>query len=147
MSERVYLRPTGFVDAPFGHDGKVARLAGGLLWFSAVELLRVQDGRLSAELVPVEGIEQRLDEPGRIAWKNIVRPRPPLTFGQRVIRLDQPQVMGIVNVTPDSFPDGGAHADADTAIHAGYDMAAAGAALIDVGGESTRPGSKPVGRR
>ncbi len=144
MSERVYLRPTGFVDAPFGHDGKVARLAGGLLWFSAVELLRVQDGRLSAELVPVEGIEQRLDEPGRIAWKNIVRPRPPLTFGQRVIRLDQPQAMGIVNVTPDSFSDGGAHADADTAIHAGYDMAAAGAALIDVGGESTRPGSKPV---
>lgn len=144
MSERVYLRPTGFVDAPFGHDGKVARLAGGLLWFSAVELLRVQDGRLSAELVPVEGIEQRLDEPGRIAWENIVRPRPPLTFGQRVIRLDQPQVMGIVNVTPDSFSDGGAHADADTAIHAGYDMAAAGAALIDVGGESTRPGSKPV---
>ena len=144
MSERVYLRPTGFVDAPFGHDGKVARLAGGLLWFSAVELLRVQDGRLSAELVPVEGIEQRLDEPGRIAWKNIVRPRPPLTFGQRVIRLDQPQAMGIVNVTPDSFSDGGAHADTDTAIHAGYDMAAAGAALIDVGGESTRPGSKPV---
>ena len=144
MSERVYLRPTGFVDAPFGHDGKVARLAGGLLWFSAVELLRVRDGRLSAELVPVEGIESRLDDPGRIAWGNLIRPRPPLTFGQRVIRLDQPQAMGIVNVTPDSFSDGGAHADTDTAIHAGYDMAAAGAALIDVGGESTRPGSKPV---
>ena len=54
MSERAYLRPTGFVDAPFGHDGKVARLAGGLIWFSAVELLRVEGVRLAAELVPVE---------------------------------------------------------------------------------------------
>ena len=144
MSERVYLRPTGFVDAPFGHDGKVARLAGGLLWFSAVELLEVRDGRLAAELIPVEGVERRLDEAGRAAWENIVRPRPALTLGERVIRLDQPQVMGIVNVTPDSFSDGGAHADPDVAIRTGHDMAAAGAALIDVGGESTRPGSKPV---
>ena len=56
---RIYLRPTAFVDSPFGHDGKVARLAGGLNWFAAVELIRV-DGRqrVSAELVPVEGIER-----------------------------------------------------------------------------------------
>ena len=144
MSERAYLRPTGFVDAPFGHDGKVARLAGGLIWFSAVELLRVEGVRLAAELVPVERIEERLDEPGRRAWERIIAPRPALTLGERVIRLDQPQVMGIVNVTPDSFSDAGAHADPAVAIRAGHDMAAAGAALIDVGGESTRPGSKPV---
>jgi len=144
MGERVYLRPTAFVDAPFGHDGKVARLAGGLLWFSAVELLRVADNRLMAELVPVEGIETRLDEPGRAAWENITRPRPPLNLGDRTIRLDQPQVVGIVNVTPDSFSDGGAHEDPSAAIKAGHDMAAAGAAIVEIGGESTRPGSKPV---
>ena len=144
MSERAYLRPTGFVDAPFGHGDKVARLAGGLIWFSAVELLRVEGGRLAAELVPVEHIEERLDEIGRRAWDRIIAPRPPLALGERVIRLDQPQVMGIVNVTPDSFSNGGAHADPAVAIRAGHDMAAAGAALIDVGGESTRPGSKPV---
>jgi dihydropteroate synthase len=144
MSERIYLRPTAFVDAPFGHDGKVARLAGGLLWFSAVELLRVQDGRLAAELVPVGGIEERLDEAGRAAWENITRPRPPLMLGERVVRLDQPQVVGIVNITPDSFSDGGAHEEAAAAIRAGHDMAAAGAAIVELGGESTRPGSKPV---
>ena len=60
------------------------------------------------------------------------------------MRLDQPQVVGIVNVTPDSFSDGGRFADAAAAIEAGHDMAAAGAAIVDVGGESTRPGAKPV---
>jgi dihydropteroate synthase len=52
--------------------------------------------------------------------------------------------MGIVNATPDSFSDGGQFADAAAAAQAGADMAAQGAAIIDVGGESTRPGAKPV---
>jgi dihydropteroate synthase len=52
--------------------------------------------------------------------------------------------MGIVNVTPDSFSDGGEFADASAAADAGADMAAKGAAIIDVGGESTRPGAAPV---
>jgi len=140
MSERTYLRPTGFVDAPFGHDGKVARLAGGLLWFSAVEMI----GPDGTELLPVAGVEARLDEAGQSIWANLTSPRAPLTLGERVVRLDQPQVAGIVNVTPDSFSDGGQFSDAEVAIEAGHRMAAAGAALIDVGGESTRPGAKPV---
>jgi len=53
-------------------------------------------------------------------------------------------VMGILNVTPDSFSDGGQFLDADRAVEHGLEMAAQGAALIDVGGESTRPGSQPV---
>jgi dihydropteroate synthase len=52
--------------------------------------------------------------------------------------------MGILNVTPDSFSDGGRHADTQAAIEAGLAMARAGAALIDIGGESTRPGSMPT---
>jgi dihydropteroate synthase len=52
--------------------------------------------------------------------------------------------MGVVNVTPDSFSDGGLYLDADTAIAHGVELAAAGAAVIDVGGESTRPGAEPV---
>jgi dihydropteroate synthase len=137
---RTWLRPTGFVDAPFGHDGKVARLAGGLLFFSMVELVR-EDG---TELVPVAGIEDRLGEAERAVWQRLTAPRAPLQLGERVVRLDQPQVVGIVNVTPDSFSDGGAHAEAEAAIAVGHDMASAGAAIVDVGGESTRPGAKPV---
>ncbi len=62
----------------------------------------------------------------------------------RILRPDRPLVMGILNVTPDSFSDGGLYLDADAAIAHGLDMAAQGADIIDVGGESTRPGAEPV---
>lgn len=57
---------------------------------------------------------------------------------------DHPAVMGILNLTPDSFSDGGAYVDVEAAIDHGLKMAEAGAHLVDVGGESTRPGSQPV---
>lgn len=145
MTERTLLRPTAFVDSPFGHDGKVARLAGGLNWFAAVELLRLQGHRrVAAELVPIEAIDSRFDEDMAAQWRALTSVRAPLQLGERTIRLDQPQVMGIVNVTPDSFSDGGQFADGSAAAAAGARMSEAGAAIIDVGGESTRPGAKPV---
>ena len=77
--------------------------------------------------------------------QRITAPRAPLALGERTLRFDQPQVMGILNVTPDSFSDGGRHgADPAAVASAGVDMAAAGAALVDVGGESTRPGATVV---
>ena len=145
MTPRTLIRPTGFVDSPFGHDGKVARLAGGMNWFGLVELIRVDGNRRkSSEVVPVEGIEERFDEAMAADWTRITAPRSPLQMGERTIRLDQPQVMGIVNATPDSFSDGGSYADAAGAADAGATMAAKGAAIIDVGGESTRPGATAV---
>ena len=62
----------------------------------------------------------------------------------RTLSLDVPAVMGILNVTPDSFSDGGLHFETQAAITAGLRMAAEGAAIIDVGGESTRPGAAAV---
>ncbi|HEX8215414.1 MAG TPA: dihydropteroate synthase [Allosphingosinicella sp.] len=143
MTNRIYLRPTGFIDAPFGHDGKVARLAGGLAWFSLLEVI----GGGEPELVPVEAVTDRLGQWGeeaRAAWDNLTAAREPLTLGTRTVRLDQPQAVGIVNVTPDSFSDGGRHFEHNIAGDAGFAMASAGAAIVDVGGESTRPGAKPV---
>jgi len=61
----------------------------------------------------------------------------------RLLALDAPVVMGVLNVTPDSFSDGGRYVDPATALAAARAMYAAGAALIDVGGESTRPGAVP----
>ncbi|QAY78418.1 dihydropteroate synthase [Sphingosinicella sp. BN140058] len=148
MPVRHYLRPVAFVDAPFLLDGEVARLAGGMLFFSAVEIAAVENGRRTGlDLVPVGQIEAVIDRLGptaRKAWTNIVAPRAPLQLGARTIRLDQPQVMGILNVTPDSFSDGGRFGAPEAAADVGFAMATAGAALIDVGGESTRPGAKPV---
>jgi dihydropteroate synthase len=69
---------------------------------------------------------------------------PQLNCGGRMLALDVPRVMGIVNVTPDSFSDGGAHFDVDAAVAHGLRLAEEGADLLDVGGESTRPGADPV---
>jgi dihydropteroate synthase len=67
-----------------------------------------------------------------------------LRCGRFDFALDRPLVMGIVNVTPDSFSDGGRYLDAERAIAHGLSLCAAGADILDIGGESTRPGSAPV---
>jgi len=64
--------------------------------------------------------------------------------GPLPLRAGRPAIMGIVNVTPDSFSDGGRHLDPKAAEAAARAMIRAGAAIVDVGGESTRPGSEPV---
>ena len=69
---------------------------------------------------------------------------PQLDCAGRLLKLDRPRVMGIVNVTPDSFSDGGHHASVDAAVAHGLKLAEEGADLLDVGGESTRPGATPV---
>jgi dihydropteroate synthase len=69
---------------------------------------------------------------------------PRLDCAGRALKLDRPQVMGIVNVTPDSFSDGGDHATVEAAVAHGLRLAAEGADVLDIGGESTRPGAAPV---
>ncbi len=149
---RLYVRPTAFVDAPLGHDGQTARLAGGLTWFSAVEVIaRHGARRVMQRLVPIDRLDElRSDLPSAHGarfgelWQRLVATRPPLELGSRVLRFDAPSVMGILNLTPDSFSDGGRLANPEEQVAAAVDMAAAGAAIIDVGGESTRPGARPV---
>lgn len=68
-----------------------------------------------------------------------------LHCAQRTLDLSSPHVMGILNVTPDSFSDGGRYTDLDAALQRALQMQAAGASLIDIGGESTRPGAAKVG--
>ena len=150
---RLYLRPEQFVDSPVGRDGEVARIAGGLVWCAAYELIAVADGRRVVQAsVPVSRL------PGLIAnlptaqaerlrelANRISAPRAAMTLGERVLRFDQPQVMGILNVTPDSFSDGGRHqGDPGAIARVGFDLGVAGAAVVDVGGESTRPGAAAV---
>jgi dihydropteroate synthase len=142
-SPRTYLRPTAFIDTPVNFDGQTARLAGGMMFFSAYEIITVSDGGRTTRLVPIDRFEPT--EAEAVVHAKITASRSPLTLGERTIRLDQPQVMGILNMTPDSFSDGGKYsADPARAAAVGMDMATAGAAIIDVGGESTRPGAPPV---
>lgn len=69
---------------------------------------------------------------------------PSLDCAGRRLLLDRPRVMAIINVTPDSFSDGGAHASVDAAVAHGLRLAEEGADILDIGGESTRPGAPPV---
>lgn len=137
----MHLRPVQFVDAPFAYpDGAVARLAGGMQWFAAYEVIE----RGAKRIVPVAEVAS-LGERAALLHARITAPRPPLTLGARTLRFDQPLVAGILNLTPDSFSDGGAYRDDPAAAtSAGMVMAGAGAAMIDIGGESTRPGAAPV---
>ena len=133
-----FLRPTRFVDTPATQpDGSVTRIAGGMHWFAAYEVIEAGH-RSTVALVDLDTLGER----GAMLHARVTAPRPPLVLGARTLRFDQPQVAGILNVTPDSFSDGGAHAGDPAA--AGMTMAAEGAALIDVGGESTRPGAAIV---
>lgn len=67
-----------------------------------------------------------------------------LQCGSRTLNLEMPQVMGILNVTPDSFSDGGRFSDLDRALYHAEKMISDGASIIDIGGESTRPGAQSV---
>ena len=69
---------------------------------------------------------------------------PVLDCAGRLLRLDRPRVVGILNVTPDSFSDGGHHDSVDAAVAHGLRMAQEGADMLDIGGESTRPGAAEV---
>jgi GTP cyclohydrolase I len=92
------------------------------------------------------GCSGRTRPPGPRRWRSCTPPadRPvPGCAGVAYARRVRGLVMGIVNVTPDSFSDGGRLADADAAIAHGLALAAAGADVVDVGGESTRPGARP----
>lgn len=152
---RLYLRPTALVERPHGLDGRCLRIADTLVWFAAFAVT-VRDGGVKREaLVPVEQwAEWSARLPDALAAQAAAQvaalsaPRAPLRMGERVVRLNEPQVMGILNVTPDSFSDGGRHGDdAERAADAGFAMASAGAAIVDVGGESTRLGAPLVWER
>jgi dihydropteroate synthase len=145
-SWRFYVRPINFIDSPQQHDGAGSNhLAGGLIYYTGVELIAKSVHGKFRWLLNNGDWEDDGDERIKRLNKNLTDWPASIKFGSRNVRLDQPQVMGILNVTPDSFSDGGKHdGSPDEAAAAGIAMAAAGAAIIDVGGESTRPGAPLV---
>ncbi len=71
--------------------------------------------------------------------------RSPITLGSTVWDWSRPYLLGVLNVTPDSFSDGGRYFDPMRAVARAQEMLAEGADALDVGGESTRPGAAPIG--
>ncbi len=150
---RLYVRPCGFVDGPLDDPASAQRLAGGAVWFSAVQLIvRSATGeRVSSLVLPVRdratwqaALPPHLGSSFAASWKNITAQRAPLDTGSKLLGFTRPQVMGILNITPDSFSDGGKYADPAAAVERAHALMKSGAALVDIGAESTRPGAKPV---
>jgi dihydropteroate synthase len=99
---------------------------------------------LCERLAGVPGQTAELADALSALLRNLARP-PRLLAGRSCrLSLERPLIMGILNVTPDSFSDGGRYRSVESALRRGLELAAEGADLIDVGGESTRPGAAPV---
>ena len=151
--QTLYIRPIGFADSPQSEEGSVIRLAGGLVYAARFALI-VREGAkivsrrrfMADEAGDVLGaLPDTLATEAAAQWANLKAQHAPITCGVRTVRLDQPQIMGILNVTPDSFSDGGKFLDKpEAALEHAAAMLEAGAAIIDVGGESTRPGAPAV---
>jgi dihydropteroate synthase len=131
------LHPLGLLSGPAAFraigEGQALPLHGGDLAFSLARL--IEDGREVATLPVAMLPEEWADQIEAITAR-------PLAFAGLLSQ--RPLVMGILNITPDSFSDGGRHFDPSAAIEAGHVMLQAGADILDIGGESTRPGAEPV---
>jgi dihydropteroate synthase len=138
---RPYLRPLGLTDAAPG----ALPLAGGPLSFDRVELILRGEGHIERAVADLPILRRWAARHGLAAavddrLDKLSRKRPDFAG----LGLDRLRLMGIVNVTPDSFSDGGDFADSGRAVAQGLALAEAGAEILDIGGESTRPGSAAV---
>lgn len=120
------LRP--ICDAGGGDDG--VPLAGGPIRFNRMETVGLNR---EARRLPLKSVAPA-------ALRLFAAPRPALVG----VAMDRPRILGVLNVTPDSFSDGRPGESVAAAIERGLEMAASGADFIDIGGESTRPGSDPL---
>jgi dihydropteroate synthase len=136
-----YLIPRGLISGPAAaraiDAGVAVPLAGGPLAFATMEAIERAAGE-AGNRRPMTLAEARTFAPELM--EGLTRPRPHWAG----FELKRPLIMGVVNVTPDSFSDGGDFAEASHAIDHARAMLAAGADIVDVGGESTRPGAQPV---
>lgn len=123
-----YVRP--LVQTGLARPDAAETLAGGWGWFTHVEILM-------RDAAPIVALASDLTD-GELSRLTSSRP------GIAGLSFDLPCIMGILNVTPDSFSDGGRHCDIGDAIKSAKLMVAQGADIIDIGGESTRPGSIEV---
>src|SRR5262245_59487901 len=141
---KLYLRPIGFLYGPAAQEamaaGLAVPLAGGPIAFTVAELIEGTPGNSKARLFTARSLAESQDADLSKVLERVTAARPPLAGRS----LDRPLLMGIVNVTPDSFSHGGLYDTKEEAIVHAAELANAGAAIIDIGGESTRPGSDAV---
>ena len=141
---KLYLRPIGFLYGPTAAtaiaEGLALPLAGSAIAFTAAELIEGVPGDSKAHLFAVRALAESKDADLTPLMERVTAKRPPFAG----FNLDRPLLMGIVNVTPDSFSDGGLYDSKEEAVVHAAGLVIAGADIVDIGGESTRPGSDTV---
>jgi dihydropteroate synthase len=151
MVIRAYLRPLGIIVGDVARravaSGWALPLRGEEVAFTACEIWQRRPDGIRRDILPARDLDEWLDHRSpevreQIAgWRD--RLAAPGSWPEGLPRR-RPLVMGVVNVTPDSFSDGGRFLEPGAAIAQGLRLQAEGADIVDVGGESTRPGADPV---
>jgi dihydropteroate synthase len=151
-ADRLWLRPLGLLCGVAAADaiasGRARPLVGGDCAFTVISALSLETDRRPASVtVSIAELNAWIAGPGarfagrvREQMARLSTPRPAWAR----LALDRPLIMGVLNVTPDSFSDGGRWLEPERAIAHGRVLLEAGADIIDVGGESTRPGAAPL---
>jgi dihydropteroate synthase len=147
MQRSTYVRPIGLFPAPADAAEDAwsgLPLAGQPLRFTSIEIATRQGARIDRRIVSLgDAIERDWGRGTLHAAQDLEAiTAPRVRLGG--LALDRPRIMGIVNVTPDSFSDGGLHASTQAAIAHGLKLSEEGADILDIGGESTRPGADYV---
>lgn len=149
---QIYLRPVGFLYGAEAVQALDARLAWPLAGAAAVTFTMLEATATGTTvLISPQGwadwlaaLDDRLSKAAEEILARLTGRREHFDNIISNARTSHPLLMGIVNVTPDSFADGGEHPDTRSAIAHGHKLVAAGADILDIGGESTRPGARPV---
>jgi dihydropteroate synthase len=141
---KLYLRPLGFLYGAAAEAAIAERvalpLAGGPIAFAAAELIEGEPGKTKRRIFAAHALVEQRDAGLAALIARVTAPRSPFAG----LSVDKPLIMGIVNVTPDSFSDGGLYDTTEGAIEHAAELASAGADIVDIGGESTRPGSEEI---
>ena len=148
----IYAQPLGLLRGSAFNDGVFRNIAGGDIYFSALKIIRRDQKEIIEQIISVSELDDFLArQPDHIRQEletlvaNITRARETIDL-RSAPSLDpgSPLIQGVLNVTPDSFSDGGVYIDPEKSIAHALHMIGAGADIIDIGGESTKPGALPV---
>jgi dihydropteroate synthase len=140
LKTSVYIRPTGRLAAAVGEGRAIAVGGKPTASYAAAELIERNAGSVRRRLVTATELFASPQERLALLLQRLSAPRADITG----IPLARTLVMGIVTVTPASFSDGGRYLDSGAAVTHALQLEAEGADLLDIGGESTRPGAEPV---
>jgi dihydropteroate synthase len=145
VTASLYIRPIGLIAPPAGEGEREQALAFAVagrddLRFATAEVIERDGGSVRRRLLGAAGLMDAAGPDKQALLQRLSQPRAAIAG----LTFDRPRVMGVVNVTPDSFSDGGRHGTPDAAIAHALRLEAEGADILDIGGESTRPGSGGV---